>query len=110
MRILQANPNRPEPCAQGDIFNHIFWRRPSAANEIAQTHSALVHSHADVEHEQPFRDEHRNVTRHGVATRHYCLWVLVYGVLKETANDGQSYKNSNEHNRMPRWGNERAAG
>ena len=36
-------------------------------------------------------------------------WVLPCGVLKETTNDRQRYKNSNEHNRMPRWGNERAA-
>src|SRR6266436_470706 len=110
MRIHQADPHRPEACAESDVFHHLFWRRPSAANKIAQTHSALVHAHADVEHQQPFRDEYRDVTRHGVATRHCCLWALLYAVLKETANDGQPHKNSNEHNRMPRWGNERAAG
>src|SRR6266446_6388415 len=36
--------------------------------------------------------------------------MLLYAVLKETANDGQPHKNSNEHNRMPRWSNERTAG
>jgi len=33
----------------------------------------------------------------------------LYGVLKETAHEGEAYKNSNENNRMPRWGDERAA-
>jgi hypothetical protein len=37
------------------------------------------------------------------------LRVLLYGVLKETASDGHPDKNSDEYNRMPRWGNERAA-
>jgi len=35
--------------------------------------------------------------------------MLICGVLKETASDGETYKNSNENNRMPRWGDERAA-
>jgi hypothetical protein len=35
--------------------------------------------------------------------------MLIYGVLKETAEDGETDKNSNENNRMPRWGDERAA-
>lgn len=33
----------------------------------------------------------------------------LYGVLKETVHEGEAYKNSNENNRMPRWGDERAA-
>ena len=68
MRIHQADPHRPEPCAQIDLFYHLFRRRPSAANKIAQTHSALVHAHADIQHQKPCRDEHRNVTRHGAET------------------------------------------
>jgi hypothetical protein len=35
--------------------------------------------------------------------------MLLNGVLKKSASDGQPYKNRNEHNRMPRWSNERAA-
>src|ERR1700676_179455 len=109
MRIHQADPDGPERCAQSDVFHHVFRSCPAAADKIAQTDSALVYAHADIEHQQPFKDEHRNVTGHGVATRHSCLWVLDYGVLKETAHDGQTYKKCNEHDGMPRWGNERAA-
>jgi hypothetical protein len=35
--------------------------------------------------------------------------MLIYGVLKEIAHDVETHKNSNENNRMPRWGDKRAA-
>jgi hypothetical protein len=35
--------------------------------------------------------------------------VLLCGVLKETATDGNPNKNRNKQNRMPPWGDERAA-
>src|SRR5271169_712801 len=38
--VHQAEPQCPEPCAQSDVSYHIFRRCPSAANKIAQTHSA----------------------------------------------------------------------
>jgi hypothetical protein len=61
-----------------------------------------VHAHADKKHQEPFKDDYRNVAWHGIAARHWCLRLLLYGVLKETTNDGQPHKNGNEHNRMPR--------
>ena len=109
MSIHQAHPYRPEPCAQSNVFHHRLRRSPSATNKIAQAHPALVYPHANIEHQKPFKDEHRNVTRYGVAAWRCGLRVLPYGVLKETANDGNSYKNRNKYNRMPRRGNERAA-
>jgi hypothetical protein len=87
MRIHQANPQRPKSSAQSDVFHHVFRRRPSATNKIAQTHPALVHAHANVEHKQPFKDEYRNVTWHGIAARHYCLWVLPYRLLEKPTDD-----------------------
>src|SRR5208283_1263749 len=87
MRIHQANPQNPKSGAKSDVFHHVCRRRPSATNKIAQSQSALVHAHADVEHQQPFKNQYRNVTSHGVAARHYCLWVLLYGVLEKTTDD-----------------------
>ena len=110
MGILQADPQGPERRAQGEVLQDVCWRGPAATDEIAQTHSALVHTHADVEHQEPFGDEHGDVTRHSVLVRGGWLGVLLCSVLEETASDGQPYKNGNEHNRVPGRGDERAAG
>src|ERR1700736_1031526 len=58
VRIHQANPNRPESGAQSEVSHHVCRCRPSATNNISQSHSALVHAHADVEHQQPFKDDY----------------------------------------------------
>jgi hypothetical protein len=73
VRIHQAHPNGPERCAQSEVFDHVGRGGPSAANKIPQTPAALLHSRADKEHQQPFKDEYRNVTRHGAAGRRGCL-------------------------------------
>jgi len=68
-----------------------------------------MHSPANIEHQKPFEDEHRKIRRYVVAAWRGGLRILSYGVLKEAANDGNSYKNRNKYNRMPRRGNELAA-
>jgi hypothetical protein len=64
-----------------------------------------VHAPADKEHQKPFKHRHRNVTGYDLAARRCdrALRMLLCGVLKETASDGQPYKNRNENNRMPKW-------
>ena len=109
MSIHQAHPYRPEPCAQSNVFHHRLRSSPSATNEITQAYPVLVHPHANIKHQKPFKDEDRNVTGYGAAAWRGGLRVLLCGVLKETANDGNSYKNRNKYNRVPRRGNERAA-
>jgi hypothetical protein len=47
--------------------------------------------------------------RYGVTACRFGLRVLLCGVLNETANNGNSYKNRNKYNRMPHRGNEWAA-
>jgi hypothetical protein len=69
----------------------------------------FAHAHADVENQKPFKHDHRNATAYRVAALHCGLRMPLYGVLKETAHEGEAYKNSNKNNRMPRWGDERAA-
>jgi len=107
MSIHQAHPYRPEPSAQSNVFHRRLRRSPSATNKIAQAHPALVHPHTNIEHQKPLKDEDRNVTRYGVAAWRCRLRVRLGGVLKEPTNDGNSYKNRNKYNRMPRRGNER---
>src|ERR1700736_4529 len=92
VRIHQANPQRPQACAYHDVFHRLSRCSPSAANKIAQTYSALVHAHADIEHQQPFKDHYRNIAWHRAAAPHRCLRLLLYGVLKEATNDGQPHK------------------
>src|SRR6202158_981948 len=110
MRIHQSDPQRPDACGHNDVFQDVCWRRPPAPNKIAQTHSALLHAHPNIQHQEPFRDDHGKVAWHGVSAACCCVWMLVYGVLKETANDSQPHENNNEHNRMPHRSDEPAVG
>lgn len=110
MRILQTDPQRPERSAECEVGYNVCWSGPSAANQITQTNPALVHAPADIEHQEPFRNKHGNVTRHGAIARRCRLWMLPCGALEETTGDGKSHKNSYEHNGMPYRGDKRAAG
>jgi hypothetical protein len=46
-----------------------------------------MHSHANKEHQKPFKDHNRQVTRNGVASWGCDLRALLYSVLEETASD-----------------------
>jgi hypothetical protein len=109
MSIRQADLHRPRACSESDVFYDRLGRSPPPANKIAETHSAFVHAHANIKNHKPFHDDHRNVARHSTTALHMGLRMLLCGVLKEIAYHGQSYKNRNENNRMPRRSNERAA-
>jgi hypothetical protein len=87
MEFLHADPQSPKACGQTDVFHGVFRRGPSAANKIAQVHSPLLYAHTNIEHQEPLRDDHRNVTWNAATGRHDWLWVLLCGMLKETAND-----------------------
>jgi hypothetical protein len=61
----QARPYSPEPRAQRKVSHHRLWRGPSAANKIACSSPALVHAHANKEHQKPFKGHNRQVTMLG---------------------------------------------